>query len=167
MIFYPIRFLAGLRLIELLTQTLIFLAAIWAWSLLKFDLMFFGSSLAESNPLLYSITGAFSFIVYKFLSTHTVVDKLELCNDEKLIKIEYNLFHTIKRKIEIKHEDFSFFYRKDSLHFGGSVGIRIFNKNKFKVKLNAKNGWKKEKIEQIIQEFLNITNGKTRKKSYL
>ncbi len=167
MIYYPNRFIAGSRLIELITQTLIFLAATWAWSLLKFDLMFFGSSLAESNPLLYSITGAISFIVYKFLSTHTVVDKLELCNEEKLIKIEYYLFHTMKQKIAIKHEDFSFYYRDDLLHFGGSIGIRIFSNNKFKVKLNAKNGWKKEQIEQIIQEFLKITNGQTRKKSYL
>lgn len=167
MTYYPNRFIAGSRLIELLTQTLIFLAATWAWSLLKFDLLFFGSSLTESNPLLFSITGAISFIVYKFLSTHTVVDKLEICCKEELIKIEYYLFHTINQKIAVKYEDLSFYYRDDLLHFGGSTGIRVFDKNKFKVKLNAKNSWKKEQIEQIIQEFLNITNGKTRKKSYL
>jgi hypothetical protein len=167
MLYQPTRFIVGSRIKELLAQTLIFLAAIWAWSLLKFDLMFFGSSLTESNPLLFSITGAISFIVYKFLSTRTVVDKLELCNDEKLIRIEYFLFHTFKRNIAIKYEDFSFYYRDDLLHFGGSTGIRIFCKNKFKVKLNAKNSWKKEQIEQIIQEFLIITDGKTRKRSFL
>lgn len=120
---------------------------------MKFDLMFFGSSLAESNPLLYSITGAISFIVYKFLSTHTVVDKLELCNEEKLIKIEYYLFHTMKQKIAIKHEDFSFYYRDDLLHFGGSIGIRIFSNNKFKVKLNAKTVGRKNKLNRLFRNF--------------
>ena len=35
------------------------------------------------------------------------------------------------------------------------------------VKLNAKNSWKKEQNDQIIREFLSITEGKTRKKSFL
>jgi hypothetical protein len=106
-------------------------------------------------------------MLYKFASTHTVVDKLEIFNNLKLIRIEYFIFHIFKRNIAIRFEDFSFYYRGDLLFFGASTGIRIYSNNKFKVKLNARNGWKNKQIEQIIKEFLIITDGKTRKKSFL
>jgi hypothetical protein len=166
MVFYPNRFVPGPRYIELIIQALLFLAAIWVISYTKIDSIFFSQSFIGKNQLNSSLFTIILFLAYKFALTHTVVDKLEICSEEKLIKIEYYLFHTFKRKIAIKYADISFFYREDSLHFGGSVGIRIFNKNKFKVKLNSKNGWKNTQIENIIQEFMIITDGKTRKKSF-
>ena len=167
MVFYPNRFIPGPRYIELMVQTLLFLIVIWVISYMKIDSLLFSQSFIRHNQINSSLFTIILFFAYKFALTHTVVDKLEIYNDEKLIRIEYYLFNIVKRSIAIKYEDFSFFFREDLLHFGGSTGIRIFCKDKFKVKLNARNGWKKEQIQQILQEFLTITDGKTRKISFL
>jgi hypothetical protein len=167
MIFYPDRLIPGPRYIELMIQSTLFLIVIWVISFTKIDSILFSQSFIGENKINSSLFTIILFLTYKFALTYTVVDKLVICKDEKLIRIEYFLFHIAKRSIAIKFEDFSFFFRDDLLHFGGSTGIRIFNKDKFKVKLNAKNGWKKEQIEKIIQEFLIITDGKTRKRSFL
>jgi hypothetical protein len=167
MLFSPNRFIPGPRPVELIIQSILFLVVIWVVSSINIDIVLFGQSFIGKSPISSSIFTLILFMLYKLASTTTAVDKLEICNNERLIKIEYFLFHVFKRNVAIKFEDFLFYYREDLLFFGASTGIRIYSKNKFKVKLNARNGWKKEQIEQIIQEFLIITDGKTRKKSFL
>lgn len=102
------------------------------------------------------------YYVYKIAETHTVVEKININYESERILINYWFFFIKRLEKEISFHDFSFRTNDDSLFFGNSTSIRVFERNKYRIKLNPRNGWKKEQMDEIIKDFLIITDGKTR-----
>lgn len=93
---------------------------------------------------------------FKVLGTHTAIDLLEIDYENKEIRFVYWLFYFYKKKLTISYEELSYKNRNDILILGGSLSLRIYQNEKYKIKLNRRNGWKDKQIDEITSEFLII-----------
>lgn len=161
-VYLPDKFWKLPRWLETLIQSFIFVSVLVIFCLLKLDELLWDMNVFSSNVYYVIFVQILMFYFYKVMSTHSAVDKLIIDGDIREITITYWWFYFIKKKKIIKFEEFSFWTNDDTLLFGSSKSIRIYQNNKYKIKLNARNSWKKEQIEEITNEFLLLTNGKKR-----
>jgi hypothetical protein len=96
------------------------------------------------------------YYVYKVLGTHTAVDLIIIDFENKKVVFEYWLFYFCKRTLTIEFKELRYKLKNDITILGGSLSIRIFQNNNFKIKLNRRNGWKDKQIDEIASEFLTI-----------
>jgi len=93
---------------------------------------------------------------YKVLGTHTAVDLIEFDYENKNVIFVYWLFYFYKKTLKIKFEELSYKNRNDITILGGSLSIRIYQNEKFKIKLNSRNGWKDKQIDEVTSELFTI-----------
>lgn len=116
------------------------------------------------------------FILFKLYKTITIVDEIEITDENKII-FKYSKFYLIKKTVEIDFNEFSFKYY-ESIGFnytlfrtyksvdGGYVdylSVKIYKNNKKIIKLISLNGWKQVIIDEIIEEFQKISPTKKSK----
>lgn len=143
------------------------MSAVSIFSHLAIDKLLLNNTLFDVNQVLSHISIYVSFfLVYKLLSTHTAVDQIHINFQKNEILFDYWLFYVLRKEIRIAFTEFSFYTKEDPFLLGDANGIRVFYKNKYIIKLNARNGWKADQIDEILSVFLSITNGETRKKSF-
>jgi hypothetical protein len=165
----PDRFIAGPRWIELFIQTLLFTCVLVFQSYLGIDLLlgnnsfFFNTNSFDWGAVLFTWI---LFFCYKVGTTHTVTDSIVIDYNKDFITFSYWFIYFIKKEKTIFFNELSFNTIVDLLIFGGAKSIRVYQNNKYKIKLNPRNGWKKEQMDDILKEFLVITNGKMRKKRW-
>ncbi|MFN3555845.1 MAG: hypothetical protein ACK4VN_07790 [Bacteroidales bacterium] len=108
---------------------------------------------------------ATAFYAYKLMVNHTVTNKVVIDYSERTFIVYYSFFYFVPKKREILFDDISFWiHYAQSFYFGNAIAAFIYEKNKFRLKINARNGWKKKQVEEIIEELLVITDGKMRRK---
>lgn len=108
---------------------------------------------------------AIAFYVYKLMVNHTVTNKAVVDFNKKTFTVYYSYFYFIPIRRKMHFEDISFWiHYAQSFYFGNAIAAFIYEKNKFRLKINARNGWKKKQVEEIIEELLVITDGKMRRK---
>jgi len=93
------------------------------------------------------------FYLYKLCVTPTPVDKVVFDFINKTIIINYCFLYFKKKIVCISFDDLSFYTKIDDRISGNTLGLRIFKNNKFKIKINAHNGWKKDQIAEIISDI--------------
>lgn len=98
----------------------------------------------------------FVFYVYKVLGTHTAVDHVKIDYQLQEITFNYWLFYFIKKTVRIRFPELSIKNRNDILLLGGSEGLYIYQNGRLKIKLNTRNGWKKEQMKQLSIELKSI-----------
>jgi hypothetical protein len=121
---------------------------------------------SDKNQLIkLALMLATAFYVYKLMVNRTVTNKVVIDFFEKTFTVYYSYFYFIPIKSKIRFDDVSFCidYRQ-TVYFGNAIAAFIYEKNKFRLKINARNGWKKKQVEEIIEELLVITDGKMRRK---
>ncbi|RLD37267.1 MAG: hypothetical protein DRI74_07185 [Bacteroidetes bacterium] len=119
--------------------------------LLRIDLFFKGGDIFNiaNSKFLTVLFYLIIYFLYKVLGTHTAVDFIEFNYDENTIIFDYWLFYFYRKRLAIKFSDFSYKTGYDISIVGGSFFIKIIQNNKFKIKVNKRNGWKKKQIKEI------------------
>lgn len=165
----PSRIIGGPRWLELFIHSLLFICVLVFLSYLGVDLLlwnnifFFKAKGFDWGMVLYLWI---LFYCYKVATTHTVVDCIVINYNKCTINFSYWLIYLIKKEKIIAFNELSFNTNDDLLLFGGSTSIRVFQNDIYKIKLNPRNGWEKEQIDEIFKEFLVISNGKLRNKKW-
>ena len=91
--------------------------------------------------------------LYKICITPTPVYKIIFDYENELLIINYHFLYVKKQQIHINFNELTYFTSINSLYFGNTLSIRIYKKNKFKIKLNAHNGWNNNQITEILAEI--------------
>lgn len=108
------------------------------------------------------------FCLYKICNTFTAVSKLVIDYENRIIKIYCWLLWFFKINVTIKFDELSFFVREGVFILSGlAIGVHIYKNNDYIVKLVTKNGWKKNQIDEIVKDLLQITDYKMRKEHNL
>jgi hypothetical protein len=108
------------------------------------------------------------FCTYKICNTFSAVSMLVIDYENHSIKISYWFLWFLKKNINIKFDELSFFVREGVFILSGyAIGIHIYKSNNYCIKFVTKNGWKEYQIDEIVKNFLQITNSKMRKKNNL
>jgi hypothetical protein len=155
------------RWLETMVQCILFTFLAFVFSFFRLDLLigknsiFFFSNRFHWEMILFHLV---LYYIYKIISTFTAVDKVVIDNSKQEVRIDYWLFYIIKKKKTIKFSEFSFLVKHD--FYLTYKAIKIYQNNKYKIKLNAGNSWKKEQVEEIINAFLEITEDKERESSW-
>lgn len=89
------------------------------------------------------------FYLYKVLSTFSPVDEVTFDFDKKTVRITVWYFYVVKRTVVIDYQKLSYIHVMDAVLSGASKSIRLYDNGKIKVKLNSRNGWSKNQIEEI------------------
>ena len=152
------------RIVEHSLHLLLYVLLLSIVHFLKIDQIIFNNNYDVSKPIFLLIV-CLTFITYKLLTTHTIVEELNIDFDKKSIIIDYVFYFLFKRKLIIPFHEFSFYSKLDSAFSGGALSLRIFKANKFKIKISHRYGWKKKQIYCINKDFLKITDGIVRKAS--
>ena len=116
----------------------------------KMDILIFTGSNYSSVLLIF-----FVFYSFKLLGNSSAIDSLEIDNENKNITVVYWPFYVFKRKLTIEFEELSYQNRNEMPIVGG-FSLRIYQNEKYKIKLNSRNGWKNKQIDEITSEFLMI-----------
>jgi len=80
---------------------------------------------------------------------------MEIDYEKRTVKVVYWLFYFNKKKITIGFEELTYKNRNDMPIMGG-FSLRIYQNEKYRIKLNSRNGWKNKQIDEITSEFLMI-----------
>ncbi len=105
------------------------------------------------------------FYAYKLMVNPTVTNKVVIDYAARTFTVNYSLFYFISQKKKISFDDISFWiHHAQILLFGNGIAVFIYETDKFRLKINARNGWKKEQVYEIIDELNKITEGKMRRK---
>ena len=160
--FEPERIVPMPRWFAILVQTFFVAFAALAGSFLNMNYllgleMFFDD--VRQNVVFY----AMSFLVYKLISSPTVLDRILINFDNKEITFDYWICHVYKKQKVIKFQDFSFKITQDIRIFGGSESIRIYQFDKQKIKLNPSDGWKRTQLKSIYSLFLSIKKARIKR----
>ena len=108
---------------------------------------------------------ATTFYVYKLMVNHTVTNKVVIDYSERTFTVYYSFLYFIPKRRKMLFDDISFWIHYfQSFNFGNAIAVFIYENDKFRLKINARNGWKKKQVEKIIEELLVITDGKMRRK---
>lgn len=138
-----------------LLQYFLFLFVFFMVITLKLDRYLFNSPIMVN--VWWLIFFSIMFWTYKILGTYTAVDRVKFDFENKLLTIKYWKYYIYRRVIEIRFSDLSYKNRYDTLlYLGGSIALLIYNKNRLKVKLNSRNGWKNRQIDEITKDLLLI-----------
>ncbi|TVQ95208.1 MAG: hypothetical protein EA393_00005 [Bacteroidetes bacterium] len=114
--------------------------------------------------LLLGFMLATTFYIYKLMVNRTVTNKVIINYSERTFTVHYSFFYFISKKRKIHFEDISFWIDYlQTTYFGNAIAAFIYENDKFRLKINARNGWKKKQVEEIIEELLVITDGKMRR----
>lgn len=116
----------------------------------KMDILNFTGSRYSSVLLIFLV-----FYSYKLLANSSAIDSLEIDHENKNVKVVYWQFYVLKRKLTIGFEELSYKNRNDMPIIGG-FSLRIYQNEKYRYKLNSRNGWKNIQIDEITSEFLMI-----------
>lgn len=95
------------------------------------------------------------FFIFKLIGNNSAIDSLEIDYENKKVKVVYWLFYFYKKKLTIGFEELSYKNRNDMPIMGG-FSLRLYQNEKYKIKLNSRNGWKNKQIDEITSEFLMI-----------
>lgn len=114
--------------------------------------------LLSSIFIIYSCIFFIAYYLYKLSVTPTAVDKIVFDFINKLIIINYCFLYFKKEIVYISFDDLSFYTKIDDRISGNTLGLRIFENKKFKIKINAHNGWKKDQIAEIIADIEKVGN---------
>ena len=118
----------------------------------------------KNKLILLCIMLATTFYIYKLLVNRTVTNKVVINYLERTFTVYYSFFYFIRKKKAIHFDDLSFWiHYAQILLFGDGIAIFIYDRNKSPLKINARNGWNKKQVEEIIKELLVITDGKMRR----
>ncbi len=149
------------RILELLLHLITFLLILATVHYLRIDDFVFDTNFELDTFFILFMSSA--FIIYRSLTTHTIVE--ELIIDYELQEIQFNYVHyfLFKKKLIIPFNEFSFYSRLETIIRGGGLSLRIFKANKFKIKLSHRYGWTRKHIFCINNQFLKITDGHLRK----
>jgi hypothetical protein len=124
----------------------------------------------KTGEIVFKFNMTIAYIVFfwilKNMSTFTFVNSVQIDEEKKEIIVDYLLWNISKKKCIIPFEEFTFYTQKDLLFWGASKSIRIYKDGIYKIKLNARNNWKKEQIEELEDICLDITNNELRKKPW-
>jgi len=139
--------------------------------MVMFFLIYIGlikSSLNFTNPtqlFIRAVFLSFVFYCYKLMVNHTVTNKVIIDYSERTFTVYYSFFYFIPKRRKMFFDDISFWIHYfQSFNFGNAIAAFIYENDKFRLKINARNGWKKKQVEEIIEELLVITDGKMRRK---
>jgi len=127
-------------------------------------LYYFPDGIWYFASVLYTLLGFSMFVLYKNFVTFSPVNIVQIDYEKEEIFFEYWLFYLIHKKRTIKFDELSLIIRDDVLLFGLSTSIRIFQNDKYKIKLNPRFGWKETQVEEMLSIFLTITKNEVRKK---
>lgn len=116
----------------------------------KMDILNFTGSSYSSVLLIFLV-----FYSYKLLGNSSAIDSMEIDNENKNITVVYWQFYVFKRKLTIEFEELSYKNKNDMPIMGG-FSLRLYQNEKYKIKLNSRNGWKNKQIDEITSEFLMI-----------
>lgn len=165
----PSRIIGGPRWVELIIQALLFICVLVFFSYIGIDALlgsrsfFFKAKGFDWGMILYLWI---LFYCYKVATNHTAIDSIVINHNKRLITFSYCLFYFIRKEKKVNFNELSFRTSDDLLFFGASTSIRVFQNDKYKIKLNPRNGWVKEQVDEILKEFLVISNGKMRSKKW-
>jgi hypothetical protein len=163
--YHPNRFIGGPRWFELVIHGVLFNMIMVFQSYLGIDVLlgsnsfFFKADCFDWGVVIFT---SLLFYFYKVATTHTVIDSILINDNLSTITFNYWLFYVIKKEEIILFSELSFYTNQDLIIFGGTKSLRIYKNNKYKIKLNQRNGWEKKHVDELINEFLVITNGKIR-----
>lgn len=151
------------RWLETIIQGGGFLTSLYLIHLLKLDLLFKGGDIFNiaNSKLLTVIFYLSIFFIIKVLGTFTAVDFIEIDYEENNIIFDYWLFYFNRKRLTIKFSDFSYKTGYDISIIGGSFYLKIYQKNKLKIKLNKRNGWKKDQIDDVYSRLKSIKKSLT------
>jgi len=135
------------RPIEMIIQFpfffLIILAGDWIKDVERFSLV---------SDLLIALT---LFLAYKFLGTFSSVDLITFDFENKKISIIYWFLNFFKKEITIDFENLTF-KNKHNITIIGDYSIYFYENENLKIKLNERNGWKGEQLDEILEDLKSI-----------
>lgn len=150
------------RLLELILHLVFFLIVLAFLHFLHIDDYVFDTN-SSINNIFSLIFMSVAFIVYRILTSHTIVEEICINYEEKQVEFDYMLYFLLKKKLYIPFNMFSFYSNLDSIIRGGALSLRIFKENSMKIKLSHRYGWTRKQIYCINKDFLEITDGHVRK----
>ena len=126
------------------------------------------SSLDFTNPtrvLTMAVLLSLVFYCYKLMVNRTVTNKVIINYSERTFTLYYSFLYLVGKKRVIRFDDLSFWiHYAQILLLGDGIAIFVYERDRSPLKINARNGWKKKQVEEIINELLVITDGKMRRK---
>ena len=146
--------------------------------LLLFDLVVFLKEIIGGNNsdigliiCLSSIIYIILFLIYKVHRTFKIANSILIDYENKLILIEYSFLYIIKRFESIRFNDFTFKYQDIIGYKNFSISsnydrngnnysflaITIYSRSKRVIRIVSRNGWKKEMLDEIIEELNKIS----------
>lgn len=154
--FYPSRLLKYPRWIETVLQCSTFVLIIMVLHISNLDSIIFNVTLftADSGTVIFIF---FMFYAYKILGTHTAVDYVKIDYQLQEVTFTYWLFYFLKKTVKIRFTELSIKNKNVILLLGGAEGLYVYQNERLKIKLNKRNGWKKDQIEQMSDAFKNIS----------
>ncbi len=150
------------RLLELFIHTAFFISILAVLEFLHINDIVFDTSF-NINSTFSVVFMSFSFIIYRILTSHTIVEEFIIDYERKEIEFAYVLLFIIKKKLIIPFKEFSFYSTLDIILAGGALSLRIYKGNQMKIKMNHRYGWTRKQIYCINNDFLKITDGHVRK----
>ena len=155
----------GPRWVELLVRAIIFV-------LIAHLISFMGISgksdhiyQDETKFIIATLIFLLLYYIYKLFINHMVTNRVVIDNNNKILSVHYSLGYLFERIKRIDFNEFSFWINEHEIFImGNSVGLYIYENNKFVLRINSRNGWSKKQIYELRDKFLEISNGKMIKK---
>lgn len=170
--FTPKRFMNWLpRGIELLIIPIPYMFVVFILCELGiFDIIFYQTMNNPNSTYIYIMAIYVLLLIHNIYQTSTIVNKIIIDGTNQNVAFHYSKYYFLYRKRVVDFKDFSFTYYDaiglNTLSFhdykvNGKLysyrSVKVFKNNKKVVKLVSRNGWEKEIVDNIIEEFNKIT----------